>query len=105
MAHEVARRYQTKDPEDLSCSGEAAGGQRRKPTRRAASPDLTCPELDAVLEKDPEAASAFAALTPGRRREYAAHINAAKREATREKRALDALPLIRAGKGLNDKYK
>ncbi|MEM1188513.1 MAG: DUF1801 domain-containing protein [Pseudomonadota bacterium] len=76
-----------------------------KPTRRAASPDAACPELAALLDADPKAKTAYAALTPGRRREYAAHINAAKRAATREKRALDALPLIRAGKGLNDKYR
>lgn len=74
-----------------------------KPTK-AAPQDLPA-ELTAALKQDAKARATFAALTPGRQREYAEHIASAKREATRASRAEKALPLIRAGQGLNDKYK
>ena len=100
------------DTRNLDCVGGHMVGDRflpscggEKPSRRAPAQDLTSTELAAALAKDPKAAAAFAALTPGRQREYATHINSAKREATRQKRVEDALPLIRAGKGLNDRYR
>ena len=61
--------------------------------------------LDAALQKDKSAASKFAALTPGRRREYSEHIAAAKREETQHARLQKIIPMIKSGKGLNDKYR
>lgn len=62
-------------------------------------------ELQAALGKNKKLASAFAALTPGRQREYADHIASAKQEKTRASRVEKAAPLILQGVGLHDKYK
>ena len=62
-------------------------------------------ELEQALARDRAARKAFDALTPGRRREYAEHVATAKREATRAIRLAKVLPMIRAGVGLNDKYR
>ncbi|MEZ5895838.1 MAG: YdeI/OmpD-associated family protein [Parvularculaceae bacterium] len=62
-------------------------------------------ELKAALEKDAGAMAAFKALTPGRQRDYADHISAAKQAATRQRRLEKILPMIKAGVGLNDKYR
>lgn len=61
--------------------------------------------LQAALDADPSLAGAFAALTPGRQREYLEHIAAAKRAETRDKRIAKALPLILQGIGLHDRYR
>ena len=63
------------------------------------------PELKEALETDPGLKACFEALSPGKKREYAEHVGSAKREATRLSRLDKAIPLIRAGKGLNDRYK
>ena len=47
----------------------------------------------------------FKNLTPGRQREYVAYIKEAKLEATKKKRLEKIIPLIKEGKGLNDRYK
>lgn len=60
-------------------------------------------ELEERLAGDDELAAAFAALTPGRRREYNLHISAAKQAATRRRRVDDASPRILAGRGLRDR--
>ena len=62
-------------------------------------------ELQIALKKNKKLAAAFKALTPGKQREYADHIAAAKQEKTRVARTEKALPLILQGAGLNDKYK
>ncbi len=62
-------------------------------------------DLEKALAKNKKLQAAFAALTPGRQREYVAHINDAKREATRTSRIEKCLPLIEAGLGLHDKYR
>ncbi len=62
-------------------------------------------ELSDALKQNETAAKSFAALTPGRQREYADHVRSAKREVTRLARAQKVLPLIVAGGGLNDKYR
>ncbi len=62
-------------------------------------------ELSDALKQNKTAAKRFAALTPGRQREYADHVGSAKREVTRLARAQKVLPLIVAGGGLNDKYR
>ena len=77
---------------------------RRVPVAR--SKDVELPdELQAALAQDADARTAFAALTPGKQREYAAHVADAKREATRLARVEKALPMIRAGQGLHDRYR
>ena len=79
---------------------EQAGLKVAAPARRALElPD----ELTAALAKDGALAKAFAALTPGRQRAYAMHINGAKQAATRTARVEKYAPQIRAGKGLYDR--
>ncbi len=63
------------------------------------------PELKEAFKSDKELEACFEALTPGKKREYAEHLGSAKREATRQSRLDKATILIKAGKGLNDKYK
>jgi uncharacterized protein YdeI (YjbR/CyaY-like superfamily) len=60
-------------------------------------------ELQARLDRDQALHAAFAALTPGRRREYHLHISGAKQSATRESRIDACTPRILAGKGLRDR--
>ena len=62
------------------------------------------PELETALRKNKTAASKFATLPPGCRREYCNWVAEAKREETRQKRAATAVPWIAEGKNLNWKY-
>lgn len=62
-----------------------------------------CAELVAALDADPEFASAFEALTPGRRRGYHLFFSAAKQPKTREARIAKHRARILAGKGLQDR--
>ena len=58
-----------------------AAGKSIKPAR---AKTLALPaELKALLKQDAAIKKAFAALTPGRQREYAEHIGSARQEATR----------------------
>ena len=69
-------------------------------------PSLSIPtELAAAMTRSSKLEQAFAALTPGRQREYANHIGSAKQQATRLQRLEKARPLIEAGIGLYDQYK
>jgi len=77
---------------------EAAGRRARV----AAAPDVAS-EFAERLDDDPALATAFAALTPGRQREYHLYISAAKQPATRHKRVARCVPRILAGKGLRDR--
>jgi len=68
--------------------------------------DLTIPiELQDALENDELLRSAFTSLTLSRKRDYAHHIASAKRQSTKTTRLQKIIPLIKAGKGLNDKYR
>lgn len=80
-----------------------AAGKKTGPSRGKAVvvPD----ELAAALKKRKKLQAAFAALTPGKQREYCEHIAAAKREATKASRLEKILPMIEAGAGLHDKYR
>ncbi|MEM9066513.1 MAG: DUF1801 domain-containing protein [Planctomycetota bacterium] len=80
-----------------------AAGEQIKPERgkRIEIPS----ELAVALGGDARAREAFDKLSLGKRREYTEHVASAKREATRASRAEKALPLIRAGRGLHDKYR
>ena len=65
--------------------------------------DLVLPEeLHTYLDKNPEASSAFYALTPGRQRSWVIFISGAKQSSTRESRVLKAVPKILEGKGMHD---
>lgn len=57
-------------------------------------------ELLDYLEEDPEFASAFDKLTPGRRRGYVLHYSQAKQSGTRTSRILRSRDHVLAGKGL-----
>ena len=66
--------------------------------------DLDPPEeLVAALDADPDLATAFAALTPGRRRGWMLTIGQAKQARTRIDRIARATPRILQGKGPNDR--
>lgn len=58
-----------------------------------------------AFKADPELKTAFSALRPSCQREYAEHIVEAKKPETRELRLGKMIPMIKAGLGLNDKYR
>lgn len=60
------------------------------------------PELLARLEADAAFQAAFAALTPGRQREYDLQVAGAKQAATRERRIDGFVERVLAGKGFRD---
>jgi uncharacterized protein YdeI (YjbR/CyaY-like superfamily) len=69
----------------------------KKPT------DYAIPEeLQALLDRNAQLATAFNALTPGRRKSYFFHIIGAKQAKTRAARAARCVPLILAGRGFNE---
>lgn len=66
--------------------------------------DLDLPEeLTRMLNKNSKLATAFHALTPGRRRGYVLHFSGAKQSDTRTARIEKCIPKILAGKGMNDR--
>ena len=69
-----------------------------KETKDFAMPD----ELVNALDANPDLASAFHALTPGRQKGYILNFSAAKLAATRIARIEKATPRILQGKGLDD---
>lgn len=81
----------------------ARAGKEIKPDR--AKPLSTPAELTAALKSDARANAAFKIMTKTLRREYADYIASAKQDATRQRRIEKVLPMIRAGSGLNDKYR
>ena len=60
-------------------------------------------ELTRIFRKDRRLATAFHALTPGRRRGYILHFRGAKQSKTRTARIEKCIRKILAGKGLNDR--
>lgn len=72
-------------------------------SRRSA---VTMPEeLGTALAQNSRDKAAFDKLRPGQQREYAAYIADAKRPDTKQRRLKKILPMIRAGAGLNDRYR
>ena len=61
-------------------------------------------ELQTKLDEDQSLRNNFFSLTPYKQRDFADYISSAKREATRISRLEKCIPIILAGKGLNDKY-
>lgn len=59
-------------------------------------------EFQKKLEEIPALKTAFAALTPGRQRNYIYHFSQPKQSKTREARVEKCMPLIFNSKGLND---
>lgn len=60
-------------------------------------------ELVEALDSDPDLAEAFAALTPGRQKSWALHLNDAKTSATRLSRIQKGRAKILAGKGATER--
>jgi uncharacterized protein YdeI (YjbR/CyaY-like superfamily) len=86
----------------LEAINNARSGKTIKPEKKSLKiPD----ELQAALDRNKRLQKAFAALTPGRQKEYAEHIGSAKQEKTRLSRLDKAGPQILQGLGLYDKYK
>ena len=67
------------------------------------NPEPVPAELQNKLDKIPALKTAFAALTPGRRRGYILYFSAAKQSKTQESRIEKCMPQILKGKGLNDR--
>jgi uncharacterized protein YdeI (YjbR/CyaY-like superfamily) len=61
--------------------------------------------LKQALTKNAAARKGFSELRLGLQREYTDHIASAKREDTKLQRIEKILPMMAAGKGLNDKYR
>jgi uncharacterized protein YdeI (YjbR/CyaY-like superfamily) len=59
-------------------------------------------ELQRVLDDNAVLRSAFAALTPGRRKSYVFHVSSAKQATTRTARAEKCVPMILSGRGFLD---
>lgn len=78
--------------------GKTIKAERKKPVE---VPE----ELAGALAENRESGERFNALTPGKQREYTEYIAEAKRSETRTRRLEKILPMIRAGHGLNDRYK
>lgn len=79
-------------------SGKEIKADRSKPVEM---PD----ELSKAMRRYKGATAGFRDLTTGKQREYAEYIASAKRDETKQKRIEKVLPMIAAGKGLNDKYR
>lgn len=91
----------------LSYVLEAIENQRQgKTVKQEKLKSLSVPtELEQVFKSDAALKAAFDALAPYKQREYAEHVSDAKREDTRIRRLDKIAPMIRAGKGLNDRYR
>ena len=62
-------------------------------------------ELQRRLDDNVALRSAFATLTPGRRKSYIFHVSAAKQAKTRAARAERCVPMILSGRGFNERPK
>lgn len=78
-------------------------GKEIKPERNKA---FTIPkELKDHFNTNSELKDAYEKLSKSKQREYAEHIESAKREATKQSRLVKITPMIISGVGLHDKYK
>ena len=59
-------------------------------------------ELQRKLDDNAVLRSAFATLTPGRRKSYIFHVSSAKQAKTRAARAEKCVPMILSGRGFNE---
>lgn len=74
----------------------------RKVTLKKDSEYAIPEELQARLDAAAELRTAFAALTPGRRKSYILHVSGAKQPKTRVARAEKCVPMILSGRGFNE---
>jgi len=72
---------------------------------RKPKPHILHPLLKKAFQENPKLEIAFNTITPYKQKEYSAYLAQAKREATQLNRLEKVLPLILAGKGINDKYR
>ena len=93
----IIKRY-VKEAIQLVKDGKSIGPAKKKPVAMPV-------ELSNALESNKAAARKFSELTPGKQREYAEYISAARKEATKLSRIKKIIPMIKSGAGLNDKYK
>lgn len=77
-------------------------GKEIKPVtgKKVEIPDL----LKTAFEQDSDLKTAFFELTAGKQRDYCEYIQEAKQDTTKLKRLEKITPMIKTGKGLNDKY-
>ncbi len=87
---------------DEAIQNQKAGKELKPDTKK---PLIVPKELESVLESDADLKHKFENFTPGKQREFADHISEAKQEATRIKRVQKIIQMIKAGTGLNDKYR
>ncbi len=69
------------------------------------NPEPVPVELEQAFAEDPALATAFEALTPGRRRGYILFVSQPKQAKTRVARVEKCIPMILAGIGLHDAYR
>jgi uncharacterized protein YdeI (YjbR/CyaY-like superfamily) len=78
-------------------------GQSGKKIERKKPSEYPIPEeLQSMLEYNALLKSAFATLTPGRRKSYIFHVSSAKQAKTRAARAEKCVPMILSGRGFNE---
>jgi uncharacterized protein YdeI (YjbR/CyaY-like superfamily) len=78
-------------------------GKRIKPEKKPL-PEIPA-ELALAFKRDKALKDAYAKLSLGKMREYLDHIHDAKTAETRHRRVEKTIPMIKAGIGLNDRYK
>lgn len=93
----IIKRY-VKESIELTRAGRSIGADRQKPI-------VVPPELEKAFGKNKKAGTSFKQLRKGLQREYTDYIVDAKRDDTKARRIEKILPMIAAGKGLNDKYR
>jgi uncharacterized protein YdeI (YjbR/CyaY-like superfamily) len=91
------RRY-VSEAVKLAREGRAVTADRTRPV-------VIPPELKIALQGNKVVGNKFRKLRPGQQREYADYIAGAKREETKLRRIKKVLPMIKAGAGLNDRYR
>ncbi|NNE75454.1 MAG: hypothetical protein HKN31_00070 [Pricia sp.] len=81
-------------------------GIELRPNRKKKTETFQLPELlKKSLAKNPDLKKAFNELSPYKREEYSKYIAEAKQDKTKLSRLQKISPMIRNGKGLNDKYR
>ncbi|MCM4159975.1 hypothetical protein FHG64_14020 [Antarcticibacterium flavum] len=66
---------------------------------------IIIPEFLEIFRSQQDLEGLFTSLPVGKQREYISYISEAKRAETKKSRLEKIIPLIREGKGLNDKYR
>ena len=79
-------------------------GGKKISARRSKTLDIPT-ALTNAMRRQKGATAAFRNLRPGLQREYAEYVSLAKRDDTKQRRIDKILPMILAGKGLNDRYR